>query len=744
MVSEHALVESAFTYASYGWPVLPLHTPVNGTCSCGRPHCKSPGKHPRTRHGIKEATIDRATIQGWWTRWPGANIGIATGADSGLVALDVDTRHGGDASLARLEQRYGALPTSLQQMTGGGGCHWIFAYPGYLSAFRSNIGKLGVGLDILADGAFIVIAPSHHTSGLSYEWVEPQSPDKIRPAPLPGWFVTLLEELASKSSHASGNSDTEIREGQRNSTLTSLAGAMRRRGMCQVAIEAALLADNRARCVPPLPDDEVGKVAASVARYAPQEARGSSPSQSVSGFHMSPDAPGTPSEHTEERSPVQPSADHETRLPVPPPERGWPNLAEEAYVGLLGEFVKTVAPYSEADPVAILLHTLVGGGNLIGPGPHARVEHLPHPPRLNTVFVGRTASARKGTAWNAPLHLFSNVDEQWSLKRIKSGLSSGEGLIVPVKDGEDRRLLIMESEFASALKVLEREGNTLSPIVRDAWDHGNLSFLEKRDQVAATGAHISIIGHITIDELQRSLAVTERANGFANRFLFALVRRSKLMPSGRGTPPETLQPYFLRFLRTIESARTRGELHRDDEAEALWVEVYPKLEEELPGLTGAMLARGAAQTLRLSLIYSLLDENEVKHPQPAIRAHHLLAALAVWDYCKASVKFIFGDSVGEPVADKLYRAIKEGPQTDTDLNKVLGKHDYGRKDPALVLLTRLNRVHQAMVQTAGRPARWWHEGTLAKCVICVKRGETTGVLNVPFIQRLFRGWRKTR
>jgi hypothetical protein len=406
----------------------------------------------------------------------------------------------------------------------------------------------------------------------------------------------------------------------------------------------------------------------------------------------------------------------------------WPDMANEAYVGLPGEFVKAVAPYSEADPVGILLHALVGGGCLIGTGPHVLVEHTPHYARLNVILVGQTSFGRKGTAWSIPRFLFSSVEAEWSKRRVKSGLSSGEGMIYHVRDAEgndpgepDKRLLIIESEFASALTAMERQGNTLSPKIRDAWDHGTLSPMTKRDRLTATGAHICIVGHITPEELRRSLSVTERASGFANRFLFALVKLSRYIPSGKGVPPSVLDPYITRFARTIRCAQTLQELARDTEAETLWAKVYPQLVQEPPGLTGAMLGRGAAQVLRLSFIYALLDEAESQRKDPAIRVPHVLAALAVWEYCRASVIHIFGDAVGDPVADRLLRVIKQGPQTDTNLYEVLGKRDGGRKDVALDLLLRLNRVHKVKVPTAGRPVGEWHHGVHACCVLCVKR-----------------------
>lgn len=407
--------------------------------------------------------------------------------------------------------------------------------------------------------------------------------------------------------------------------------------------------------------------------------------------------------------------------------RMYPVLDEAAFYGLAGEFTKIVAPYSEADPVGILLHTVIGAGSLIGSSPHVSVEHSPHCPRLNALLVGETA-ARKGLAWSTPRYLFSHVDGQWVSKRVKSGLSSGEGLIYQVRDanGEDpgepdKRLLLIEPEFASTLKAMERQGNTLSPKIRDAWDHGNLSPLTKIERTTATNAHISIIGHITPYELLRSLSATERANGFANRFLFALVKRAQYLPSGQGAPAAILQPYFARFERVLGSARLRGQIARDDEAEELWAEMYRSIEAEHPGLTGAILGRGAAQVLRLSLLYSLLDEREILCSAPAIRSTHVLAAIALWDYCKGSVLYLFGDTVGDAVADRLLQAIQTNAQSDSSLYEVLGRHDEGRKDQALALLVRLNRIHSSKVRTAGRPIREWHAGTSEACALCVKR-----------------------
>jgi hypothetical protein len=185
-----------------------------------------------------------------------------------------------------------------------------------------------------------------------------------------------------------------------------------------------------------------------------------------------------------------------------------------------------------------------------------------------------------------------------------------------------------------------------------------------------------------------------------------------------------LKEYLSPFSRIVERAKERGELKRDDEAETLWNTVYPKLEEEMPGLSGAILARGAAQVLRLSLHYALSDSEEAKYADTAIRVRHLMAALAVWDYCRSSVLYIFGDAIGDPVADRLLRLLKTGPQTGNDLYDAMGKHtgDRERKQTALELLFRLGLAHTIKTPTNGRPIEEWHYGPVHRCGLCAKRG----------------------
>ena len=250
------LLAAALEFAGDGKPVFPLHTAKEGRCTCGKADCDKPGKHPRTEHGFKDATTNESKIREWWAKWPSANIGHPTGR---LVVLDVDGPEG-EAALEELQEKYSPLPVTLTARTGRGR-HLYFAANS--AKVRNSAGKLGPLLDVRGDGGYVILPPSIHENGSKYDWIT-----RMKSAPLPAWLAALLAE-PTRPQRDSTNTDQRICKGQRNSRLASLAGSMRRREMSQAAIEIALLEENKQRCAPPLPESEVRKIAASVARYEP-------------------------------------------------------------------------------------------------------------------------------------------------------------------------------------------------------------------------------------------------------------------------------------------------------------------------------------------------------------------------------------------------------------------------------------------------------------------------------------------
>jgi hypothetical protein len=268
--------------------------------------------------------------------------------------------------------------------------------------------------------------------------------------------------------------------------------------------------------------------------------------------------------------------------------------------------------------------------------------------------------------------------------------------------------MIVEQEFASALSVAERQGNTLSQNIRRAWDGSTLESLTKQSPLRATDPHISIIGHITFDELRARLSRTEMANGFANRFLYVLVKRSKELPFGGSLTDSEIQHLGELLKGVIDKAKPIGRMDMSGEARARWGAIYHDLSAGKPGLLGAVVARGEAQTVRLALIYALLDgADEIGLP-------HLEAALAVWEYCEASAIHIFGRAVGDPVADEILRALQQAGadgMTRTAIRDLLGRNKTSdRINIALQLLHTMGRARpetRGTSGTTGRPAEVW-------------------------------------
>jgi hypothetical protein len=410
-------------------------------------------------------------------------------------------------------------------------------------------------------------------------------------------------------------------------------------------------------------------------------------------------------------------------------------LAPEAFHGLAGEIVSVIEPLTEADPAGLLLHLLVSFGNMVGRAPHFRVGGTTHHANLYCVNVGPTAS-RKGTAKDDTFFVIRNADQDWFDSRVQSGLSSGEGFVWAVRDPieeqqpireknrvvgyqnvivdpgvEDKRLLAIESEFGSTLRVLDREGNTLSAQMRQACDSGTLRLLTKTKAARATGAHISLIGHITREELLKYLRGTEQANGFANRILWTCVRRSKLLPEGGQIHRLDLTDITRRLREAAYFAGKIGELRRSPMAGEIWKAVYERLTGDRFGLFGAVTSRAEAQTMRLALVYALMSGSRV------IEAEHLSAGLAVWSYCEASARLIFGDALGDRDADELLKALRAAPDglTRTEISQVFGRNKSA---------SEINRALTALVQhglvtsknedpTGGRPTERCYAVSLA-------------------------------
>ena len=398
-------------------------------------------------------------------------------------------------------------------------------------------------------------------------------------------------------------------------------------------------------------------------------------------------------------------------LPAPPPPAGWPAPPDPAvYHGLPGQIIAKIAPHTEADPAAILVQLLVCAGALIGRDAYFQVEATHHHPNEFVVLVGDSAKARKGSSFDHVARLLAQADPAFT-SRLTTGLSSGEGLIWAVRDPQgpdpgalDKRLLVIEPEFATVLKATGRELSTLSPTLRSAWDGRPLALLTRTAPARATQAHISIIGHITQTELRRHTTTVEIANGFLNRFIFAAVRRVRLLPEG-GDPDPLKGTVLGRYLSSVLAhAHTAGKVTLTPDARELWWQLYPQLTHPADGLHGQLTARAEAHVIRLALLYALLDG------QKTIQPDHLHAALALWDYASRSAAWALGQATGNPLAEQIHAALTRSPDglTRTQIRDLCQRNlPADRIEEALAALVATGRASQHRTHTGGRPAEHW-------------------------------------
>ena len=385
--------------------------------------------------------------------------------------------------------------------------------------------------------------------------------------------------------------------------------------------------------------------------------------------------------------------------------RPWPTLDAAALHGLAGDFVRLVAPHSEADLSALLSQFLCAFGSGIGPSAHVLVEATQHSGRLNVLLVGETAGGRKGTAMGQVDRIFRIADEAWMENAHISGLASGEGLIARLRDRDEgepieKRVLVIEPEFVRTLAAGSRDGSILGAVIRDAWDSGRLQNLTRKEPLIAKGCHVGIIGHITADELRAKLSTTDIANGFVNRFIIVCVRRRQRLPHGGALSECDLAPIAKRLRTALDFARQLERVRRTPAANLAWEAFYNAVPEP-DGLLGAVTARAEAQVLRLSLLYALLDGSI------SIDVPHLRAAEALWRYAHTSAQHVFGSKLGDDVADRVLAELRASYPASLDrkeLHDLFSRHiTSNRLSSAIEQLARHGLAATELVKTDGRP-----------------------------------------
>lgn len=657
------ILDQILQYAKFGYHVFPIHGFVDGLCTCGKQAaCKDIAKHPLTDTGYKAATTDLDQIRNWYQNYKDfCNWGFATGQDYSKVwVLDVDKKDDGPGTLANLLRQHGALPRTAMAKTGGGGEHYYFALPeGLLIPSRA---RFLPGLDTRGEGGYVLAPPSLHQSGNRYEWIVPF---ETTLAEAPTWLLDLI--LAkNKPKESSGislvvqapPSDLEnspgVGEGGRNDTLCRLIGVHVARQESLERIQALAIAWAK-RCIPPFDEEKTVQTVnrlwskehgftdniTSTSECVEQERKNCQQDVASATFV---DQPVANSFFLSFNSDNEDREDNDSECAP-----SFPSLPPDALQGLSGDIASAIAPETEADIGGVLLSLLVGFGSCLGKGAWCSVGSENHFPNLFACLVGDTASG-KGQAWGVANGILAVASTTWK-DNLCYGLSSGEGLVERVQDQEQglqdsqfilkapelKTLMCYESEFARPLTAMRRDGNTLSPIIRSAWDSQPLEVLtRKQNKLRASNAHISILAHITPEELTKVFSSgLEVANGFANRFLWVLVKRSQLLPHGGNT--KVLDRFVQPLREAIAKGKTLGFCQRSPEANQLWEAVYPELSSAKTGHFGKATERARPQVVRLSLLYAALDGSRI------IQEWHLKAALALWRYCQESAKVIFGD-----------------------------------------------------------------------------------------------------
>lgn len=453
-----------------------------------------------------------------------SNIGIILGKPSGnLVDFDLDCEEAillAPQFLPETEMIHGrkSRPSS----------HYYYKPKSPLETKKYTFKGKSI-LEIRSTGCQTVVPPSTHPSGEQIRWQQDGKAARVsaRRLLIAGGRLAAAALLAQRYPS----------KGSRNTFALALAGWLHRRGWEQTKIENFVVAvaqaaedeeENKRKLVSKATKERIEKGRSATGGPTLAKLVGKDVADQVREWlGFSP----TGTFHSD---PTSKNGD-------------WPKpLSKAAYCGLTGEIVKTIEPHTEADPAAILVQLLVACGSAIGSAPYCMADGAKQRANLFCLIVGKSAKSRKGTSLGRVMEVMNNADRLWAANRVVGGLSSGEGLIFAARDTvektkrgkqvtidpgvKDKRTLVCEPEFSSVLRVQRREGNTLSPILRAAWDGAPLQTLTKNSPLRASGAHIGIIAHITQFELQRELSATDQANGYANRFLLVCAKRSRELP----------------------------------------------------------------------------------------------------------------------------------------------------------------------------------------------------------------------
>lgn len=349
---------------------------------------------------------------------------------------------------------------------------------------------------------------------------------------------------------------------------------------------------------------------------------------------------------------------------VAPLHRNAPQPDPECLYGLIGQVAHAGSDGTETNAYAIAANFMAYLSCAAGRGVYLPIGNTRHHARLFCLHIGRSGRGRKGDAVSLVLRIdeaLRAMDSRFAPQVHRGGLSTREGLAALIHDGyrqgrqdvpaiEDKRLWVVESEFANVLHQGRRDGNTLSAALRDCWDGVDLKPATKTNRVYANNPHVCLSGAISPSELTALMSARELTNGFANRFLMIWAERTRMLPFPKETPQTTVEHLAARTREMLAFVRAdrhgdRNHLRMDLSPQAQWryAQLYRgELNDDLgDGVVGALLERRAPMLLRLAMLMALTDL------QTRIDAQHLDAAMAWVRHATASIRFVFVSAADE-------------------------------------------------------------------------------------------------
>lgn len=663
-------IRAALWFAERGFGVFSVwSTDPDGTCRCSKKAaCTSPGKHPIPPKGFDDSTTDPERIRTMLSAASEPNYGLLPPPD--IFVLDVD---GEDITrLATLEQRYGPLPPTLRTRTANGlhyFLRWPEGRPRPLHKMFGLVTRWGSG----AQAGYVVGPRSIHASGAEY-------------APVDAMFE--IAELPERWTEAAlAGESGRIRVGGRAAELPAVGHRhdwLRDRARYHWglhgdrAVVRAILLEENSRLPQPKTAEEVERAIGEVEKFTPdlEEAVEERAARGV-GDDPDPDLLGLPQgfEFPDDPDPV-------------------------AFTGELGRMLEDIEAGTDASRVGLLGALIAVYGAMI---PGRAYFHRDQTSSPFIALVGESAIGRKGTAMYRVLDVAGRTHNVVTVNRILlDGIASGEALVSTLVARHERDLneptvgLIFEEEYATLLAARGREGSTLDPRMRQAFDGGPLSHRKVSGTIVLNPPYWTpaIVG-ITPKELRERIEGGTLQTGSGNRWLYLPVRRRDLEPTNQ--PPEFRYELHIKLEEARRDALSRRTALGVEQAVTRALAEYNSfLAEHTTGIAYDLTKRYSVIAFRVALVHALVDGDKT------VAADHLERAIALTEYARRGIPWVFGDTVGDPLAALLFRElVAAGRLTRTQITRFVIR-DPQKRQAAIDELLRINRAVLVQVQTRGR------------------------------------------